>query len=144
MSDKTVLLFPSAKVNVSHTTGQATIEPIEVIQSTPVPRTAVAPDIRTLKRKIDRLSAYEQLRYWKMHQILYPASNVEDELNRALDLVEAIRKQSIEDRQKPMYAPVVAQRTYRRSRSSSSFYYPSYGYSSAYRYRRGHRKDTQI
>jgi len=144
MSEKTVLLFPLAKVNVSHSTGLISVEPIQVIASAPVPRTPADPDIRAIKRKIDRLSAYEQVRYWKLHQIPYPASNVEDELNRALDLVEAIRKQSIEDRQKPMDTPVVAQHSYRRSRSSSSFYYPSYGYNSAYRYRRALRKDTQI
>ena len=143
MSHKTVLWFPTAKVNVSHTTGLASIEPITERVET-APRIPVAPDILALKRKINRLPAYEQVHYWKLHQIRYPNSNVDAELNAALDLVEQLRSQSIEEMKNQEKAPVVVQRSYRRSRSSGVSFYPSYGYNSAYRYRRALRKDTQI
>ena len=143
LSDQTVLLFPTAKVNVSHTTGQATVEPVEIRDVRPAPAKPAQPDIRAIKRKIDRLPAYEQVRYWKLHQIRYPTSDVDAELNAALDLVESIRRQSIQDRQQAAEQAVVAQRSYRRYRPSGLFY-PSYGYSSAYRYRRALRRDTQI
>ena len=143
MSDKTVLLFPKAKVNVSHATGQASVEPVlQKVESSP--RVPVIPDIRSLKRKINRLPAYEQVHYWRLHQIRYPSSNVDEELNAALDLVEQLRTQSIEEIKNRDEAPVVVQRTYRRNRSSGVSFYPSYGYNSAYRYRRALRKDTQI
>lgn len=144
MGKQTVLLFASAKVKVSHITGEATVELVEVREVSAVSRQPAMPDIRTIKRKIDRLPAYEQVRYWKLHQIRYPNSDVDAELNAALDLVESLRREAIDDRLERDAEQRVARRSYPRYRPSSLFYYPSYGYSSAYRYRRSLRRDTQI
>lgn len=145
MSDQTVLLFPTAKVKVSHATGLATVERIEAkIISDSNPVRPAEPDLRALKRKIDRLPAYEQVRYWKLHQIRYPHSNVDAELNDALDLVESLRQEAIANRLERAVEPEVVYRSYRPYRRSGSFYVPSYGYGSAYRYRRALRRDAQI
>lgn len=144
MTDKTVLLFPSARVLVSHNTGRASIEPIAARQVRTSTEIRSLPDIRALKRKISRLPAYEQVRYWKLHQIRYPDSDVDSELNEALDLVEGLRKEAIESRQERNDVADSSNERNRRYRTSSRFYYPSYGYTSSYRYRRALRRDSQI
>jgi hypothetical protein len=145
LGNQTVLLFPGAKVKVSHETGLAEIETIQsgiLVKQNSAPRSF--PDLQSIRRKINRLPAHEQVRYWKLHQIRYPESNVSSELNAALDLMESIRKDSIE-MQKPeppeSYVENDSQRRYRRS---SGLLLPGYGYSSNYRYRRARHKDTQI
>ena len=144
MSNKTVLLFPSARVSVSHSTGQASVEPVEVRSEQTSSEMRATPDLRSLKRKIGRLPAYEQVRYWKLHQIRYPDSDVDVELNEALDLVETLRKEAIESRQERDELVRSSGENTRRYRPANRFYYPSYGYTSSYRYRRALRKDSQI
>jgi hypothetical protein len=145
MSKQTVLLFPGAKVKVSHETGKAKIERIDaqgsMIRSSTRPS---LPDLRALKRKINRLPAHEQVRYWKLHQIRYPESTVADELDAAFDLMEAVRKEAFVVQQQEDQESEPVRRSYNRYRSSGLSYFPSYGYTSSRRYRRARHQDTQI
>lgn len=144
LRSQTVLMFPSAKVKIFHETGEAKIERIEApadsLNSTTRP---TLPDLRTLKRKINRLPAHEQVRYWKLHQIRYPESDVSNELELALDLMEVVRSESIASNQQETEEVETESRSYNRNHSPSS-YFPSYRFSSGYRYHRARHKDTQI
>lgn len=141
---QTVLMFPVAKVKVFHETGEAKIERIETPSDSYDPTSRpTLPDLRALKRKIGRLPAHEQVRYWKLHQIRYPQSDVSAELELALDLMEAVRSQAIASHQQETEEAGYEHRSYNRNHSRST-YFPSYRFSSGYRYRRARHKDTQI
>jgi len=144
MRGQTVLMFSEAKVKVQHQTGEASIERIDSSASFfPAPTQPSLPDLRALKRTINRLPAHEQVRYCKLHQVRYPESEVAAELNAALDLMETVRMDLLKVQEQELNRAETEHRSYNRNRSGSS-YYPSYGFSSNRRFRRSRHIDTQI
>lgn len=144
---QTVLLFERAKVKVIRQTGEAKIETLpEEPDSSFVSDPSFSGSFAILKRKIARLPAHEQVRYWKLHEIRYPESDVSAELEAAMDLMEQVRQDSLVKRDEAVAdeKESVGQTNRHRGRTSFLPDFPSYGYSSNYRYRRALREDTQI
>lgn len=145
MGQRCLLVFPSAKVTVFHETGEVKIKHEESRPYNYTHSSTHSPSsLRTIKRNIGRLPVHEQVRYWKLHQIRYPDSDVTEELESALDRMEAIRKEAMVVKTDPVEPVREPTRRYNRSRTNFLPYFPSFGYSTNYRHRRSHRKDTQI
>jgi len=145
MRGQTVLVFPGARVKVFHETGKSDIEPTDLSASSAhLTGKPALPNIRTLKRKIDRLPVHEQVRYWKLHKIRYPESDVTSELEAALDLMETIRKEAIVVQQQETREVDTVRSSSSRYRSSVLPFFRNYGYTSSYRYRRARHIDSQI
>lgn len=141
--DQTVLLFEQVKVRVCHDSGETEIEKTQpASQVDTAAKAREAPDLRMIKRRIARLPAYEQVRYWKLHQIRYPVQDVSNELHAALDLMETIRERSLED---PAGKPEEADSGVRYPRRDRRYapYNSGYGYGSYHRYRRARYKDGE-
>ncbi|MCB1122440.1 MAG: hypothetical protein KJT03_12880 [Verrucomicrobiae bacterium] len=142
--DQTVLLFQSAKVRVFHDTGKTEIEQTGAEASSLIRNHKKSlPDLRMIKRRIARLPAYEQVRYWKLHQIRYPDQDVSEELHASLDLMDEIRKQSLEEPEEKEAEESSIARYYPRNRHYST-YTSSFGYSSYYRHRRARHEDAEL
>lgn len=145
LKEHTVFVFETARLEVLRETGEGllTVFPkqADLINSA---QDYSPTSYRTLKRKIARLPAHEQVRYWKLHSLRYPSSDVTSELEAALDLMETVRQESLQSAVVEVDAEPV--RAYNRYRSGSNYnsYFPFYGHTSNYRHRRAQRKDSQI
>lgn len=139
----TVLIFKTAQVRFHRETGAMSFIPTVATASVAISGKEPLPSAWIeQKRKIARLPAHEQVRYWKLHQIRHPDRDVTTQLEAALDKMEAIRRQSLVKQEAE--APVSPSYRYRRSSGVFAPYFSGYGYTSDYRYRRAIRKDTQI
>ncbi len=145
LKEHTVFVFETARLEVLRETGEGLLKVFPRQADLSHSAQDYTPtSFRTLKRKIARLPAHEQVRYWKLHSLRHPSSDVATELEDALDLMETVRQESMQRAVVEVEAEPV--RVYNRYRSGANYsrYSPSYGYSSNYRYRRSIRKDSQI
>lgn len=145
MGTHTVLVFETVQVKFHRETGVMNLIPLRAPSLSTVSGHQPLPSSwMELKRRIARLPAHEQVRYWKLYQVRHPDQNVTSELEAALDKMESVRQQSMVARVEVEKTQSKSSSVYRRSRSLYSPYFPSYGYTSSYRFRRAIRKDTQI
>ncbi len=147
LKEHTIFIFRSAKLEVRRETGEGLLKIFPIQADLSDSAQVFSPtSFRSLKRKIARLPAHEQVRYWRLHKIRHPDSDVTAELESALDLMEMARKESIATRIESTNPEPLERPVRYRSGSSQGYsnFYPTYGSNSFYRYRRAIRKDTQI
>lgn len=144
LKEHTVFVFETARLEVIRETGEGLLKvfPRQADLSNSAQEYSPT-SFRTLKRKIARLPAHEQVRYWKLHSLRHPSADVTTEIEDALDLMETVRQASMQSAVVAVEAEPV--RGYNRYRSGSGYsrYSSSYGYTSNYRHRRAIRKDSQ-
>ena len=101
---------------------------------------------RELKRKIARLPIHEQVRYWKLHQIRNPEQDVSSELEAALDKLDELREKArAEETEVVTVDEAYPHRNYRYRRTRTYIpFFPSFGYSSNYRYNRSLKRDAEL